>query len=314
MSDNLILNGADDPSTFSFQDTTPIQATGTTTPDPDKQFNADWDTAQQRYRAAVNSGYSEADAAQLYLNPVKDKWDILKDVPETMKRQAAAEMDQAQQAFVVGAQSGYKANDSENIYLKPTLAKWQAASKLPDSSSDSEEGLARQFLANPAMQKEQSDAYSAIANRENKQSVVEAHPTLLVTPGYKTNWRAIYNMGLRENDAASKEKQIADAKEAAAEDPEKVIFGTMDKAKKFSLTVPPQIQQAAQQLIDKTTNSPAIGAQPPVSFRPTAPAAQPATAMSPKDKVAMAQKISADHPDWTKQQVLMAVQKMSGAQ
>jgi hypothetical protein len=36
--------------------------------------------------------------------------------------------------------------------------------------------------------------------------------------------------------------------------------------------------------------------------------------MSPKDKVAMAQKISADHPDWTKQQVLMAVQKMSGAQ
>jgi hypothetical protein len=88
----------------------------------------------------------------------------------------------------------------------------------------------------------------------------------------------------------------------------------MDKANKFSLTVPPQIQQAAQQLIDKTTNSPAIGAQPPVSFQPTAPAAQPATAMSPKDKVAMAQKISADHPDWTKQQVLMAVQKMSGAQ
>ena len=315
MPNNLILTSADDPSTFSFQDTTPAAPASNTPPDTDKLFNAEWDSAQQRYRAAVNSGYSESDAAQLYLNPVKDKWDTLKDVPESMKRQAALEMDKAQQAFVDGAQSGYKANDSENIYLKPTMEKWQAAAKLPDASSNAEYNLERQFEANPAMRREESDTLDQISKGSDIRDAIEAHPTLLVTPGYKTRWNARYNSALRQDEstaaAAAKEKQVADAKEAAAEDPEKVVFGTMDKAKKFSLTVPPQIQQAAQQLINKTTNSPAITAQLPTTV--TAPIKQP-IAMSPKDKVAMAQKISADHPDWTKQQVLMAVQKMSGAQ
>ncbi len=46
--------------------------------DEASQYQAEWQAAQQRYIAGVNAGYSDADASQMYLDPVKQKWDILK--------------------------------------------------------------------------------------------------------------------------------------------------------------------------------------------------------------------------------------------
>lgn len=303
-----ILTGAADPSTFSFQDNTP----GAAPPPPDsaKLFNAEWDSAQQRYRAAVNSGFTEADAAQLYLDPVKNKWDILKNVPETMKRAAALDLDQAQQAFVKGTQAGYKAGDAENIYLKPAEQKWQAAASIPDESPEMK----------AENQKDAAGFLTTVRNGYDPTQVMQDVPEKLwKIPGFQKQWVAAASAGqkLRQEEAATeaKAKTAADAKEKIADDPEKYLEDTFKMATKFKMNVPPQIADAATKMLASRTNFPTMGSQQPVSFQPS-PDAAPATAsLKPKDKVTLAQKISADHPDWTKEQVIMAVQgKLRGAQ
>ena len=68
---NLIVTGADDPSTFSFRDTT---STATAPPpDSDKLFNAEWDAAQQRYRAAISDRRYAESAAKDQLAAL-DQW------------------------------------------------------------------------------------------------------------------------------------------------------------------------------------------------------------------------------------------------
>lgn len=100
------------------------------------QYMADWQTAQDHYRAGVNAGYSEQDAAQMYLDPVKDKWNILKTVPPALQPKASQELDAAHQSFLNGMQAGYKQDDSENIYLKPEQMKWSAVADLGKNQGD----------------------------------------------------------------------------------------------------------------------------------------------------------------------------------
>jgi hypothetical protein len=50
------------------------------------QFDADWQKAQERYQAGVSGGYTEADADQLYLAPIRAKWKIIQASPETFQR------------------------------------------------------------------------------------------------------------------------------------------------------------------------------------------------------------------------------------
>jgi hypothetical protein len=50
------------------------------------QFDTDWQKAQERYQTGLNSGFSEADAEQLYLAPIRAKWKIIQASPETFQK------------------------------------------------------------------------------------------------------------------------------------------------------------------------------------------------------------------------------------
>jgi hypothetical protein len=304
----LILSGAGDPSTFSFRDSTPQQPTAPSS--PEQQFQNEWDMAQQRYRAGINSGYNEDDADKLYLSPVRDKWEVLKDVPDAMKPGAAKELDAAQAAYLKGVNSGYKPADAGKIFLKPAEEKWIAAASLPEKKKLT---IQQQFAASPehqyeAQQDEQS-ALSDIAGGKPVRKVIESYPLLLSMPGYSTRWNARYNSALNHDQTTA--TQALHEKTAAEKLAEKAASPDVLRAqvsKLFSSKVPPEMEpdKAARigQLENQITNSPAR-----VSF------SAPPEDMTKKDKVSLAQKIAADHPDWSKAQVILAVQgKLKGAE
>lgn len=128
MPQNLILTDPGNTDTFSFRDNTPAAPQAPT--DEASQFMAEWNQAQQRYRAGVAAGYSPNDAENLYLTPVENKWDILKKVPAPLRPQASTELDAAQVLFLKGVNAGYKPADSEKLYLNPAEQKWVASSSV----------------------------------------------------------------------------------------------------------------------------------------------------------------------------------------
>lgn len=317
---NIIVSGADDPSTMSFRDTTPAPSGA---PSEQQQFLADWNAAQQRYRAGVNAGYSDADAADLYLAPVKNKWDILKSVPETMQKTAGAELDAANKAYVAGVNAGYKPEDAQNLFLKPQEQKWVAAADVPDKKKLT---LTQQMGANPVKQYEaQQDEQSAlnkIAAGRPVKKVIEEYPLLMSMPGFSTRWNARYNAALAHDQtqaaAALKEKAAADKAEEKSQLPA-ALLGQASKL--FKLTAPGQLptelsgalNENLAKVSSQLTNRPA--ATPPADAPAPAAAAPPTANLPAKDKVALANKIAAAHPDWTKEQVILAVQgKLKGAE
>lgn len=315
---NIIVSGADNPSTFSFRDTTPVSAPVEQT--EQQRFLADWNAAQSRYRAGVQAGYSDADAADLYLAPVKNKWDILKTVPETMQKTAGAELDAANKAYVAGVSAGYKPEDAANLFLKPQEQKWVAAADIPDKKKLT---IQQQAAANPVKQYEaQQDEQSALekiaAGRPVKKTI-EEYPLLLSMPGFSTRWNARYNAALNHDQAqaaaALKEKTAAEKAAEKASSPD-ALLGQASKL--FKLQLPPKLAGAQSnrlaQVSSQLTNQPTAAATPPQDT-PPAPVAPPTAKLPVKDKVALANKIAAAHPDWTKEQVILAVQgKLKGTE
>lgn len=249
----------------------------TTTPPPDQsqQFNSEWDQAQARYRAGVNAGYDPADADQMYLAPVRDKWDILKDVPATMRPQASKELDDAHLGFLKGIQSGYKAADAENIYLKPAQQKWVASSEIPQKKQMTEAELRAYYEQSPALKAEESDALQQIASGVPEKQAIEGHPALLTTPGYNTRWSARYLESAKAENTASKT-----AEKAAT--PEVVIPKLMSLyragSSPLATNLPPAVVSSMKQEIgnlqNQLTKAPARVTFPPPPS--TGTAAEPA--------------------------------------
>lgn len=52
-----------------------------------KQFQSEWEPAINHYQEAIKGGYSADDAAQLYLNPVQNKWTIEGGLQKTEEKQ-----------------------------------------------------------------------------------------------------------------------------------------------------------------------------------------------------------------------------------
>lgn len=265
MAANIIVSGADDPSTMSFRDTTPVSAPVKQT--EQQRFLADWNAAQSRYRAGVQAGYSDADAADLYLAPVKNKWDILKTVPETMQKTAGAELDAANKAYVAGVSAGYKPEDAANLFLKPQEQKWVAAADIPDKKKLT---IQQQTAANPVKQYEaQQDEQSALekiaAGRPVKKTI-EEYPLLLSMPGFSTRWNARYNQALttdqRTAAAALKEKTAAEKAAEKANAPDALLskaaklFGLRSPTSKLPPELKGELNDQLAQVSSQLTNRP----------------------------------------------------------
>jgi hypothetical protein len=259
MANNIILSGADDPATRSFADNTPAAAA----PDESHRYAAEWDAAQQRYRAGINAGYSEDDASALYLDPVKNKYQVLKDVPDQMKPAAAKELDEANVSYVQGVNSGYKPEDAQKIFLKPAQEKWVAAADtIPKMKQATEAATKLFFEKSPAMKKEEQDALDQLESGQPVAQVKFGHPMLLTAPGYGPRWSASFNQVGKTQGSDAREI----AKEAAAKEKVSSPDTMLTQASKlFKLEVPPDLQAVKNsrlaQLSSSLTNAPSMTPQ-----------------------------------------------------
>jgi hypothetical protein len=106
--------------------------------DISQQFDSDWSDAQELYRKGVDSGYSENDAYQLYLQPIRDKYKILESSPELMQNPARLEKfhneyDGSLDSFYnsISKGEGYKLEDAFGRYVRPVQEKWASGTRLP---------------------------------------------------------------------------------------------------------------------------------------------------------------------------------------
>ena len=225
-----------------------------TDPSVDQAFQSDWDTAQQRYRAGVNAGYSEEDADQLYLAPVRNKWDILKDVPPAMQSKAAQELNDAQVSFIKNVYAGYKPEDANNLVLAPVEQKWQAAADIHEPARP-----------DPLIADKVGALQEAGAGYDPIQ-VLNDHPRAIFSdPEYVKQFEAAALRGQKEKVAATTKAGEVAAKQ---NDPVQLFkeISTLGKLGDSSMTnAPAAVQDSLKQAIGKL-ESQVTGLQPRVSF------------------------------------------------
>jgi hypothetical protein len=255
------------------------------------QFIADWNAAQERYRASVNAGYDAGDAEQMYLTPVKDKWDILKSVNPSMRQQAASELDAAQLSFLKGMQSGYKSRDAQNLFLKPSQQKWQAASNV-------------QVPEDPMIERYKSGALTAIENGATIDSVMQAVPPPLledkkfVAELNSTAEKAFYKKQ-QANQREQKTGEKQDSPDALLAEYSKLGNTLKNSTKWFAGTdkLPDDVNQAIKDRMNQVASK--------------LPAA---IAKAGENQPSATDIISQQHPSWTAAQVQLAAEgKLKGA-
>lgn len=269
------------------------------------EYLNEWQQAQDRYRAGVNGGYSDADADALYLAPVRDKWSVLKSVPESLRTQASTELNDAHLSFLKGVQSGYKPQEAADLYLKPQLEKWQGASSFPDPKLPKTTKEVRDWYAqNPAMQDEESEAQAQIEDGVPVSEAIAGHPMLLRAPGFSSTWRPRFNSAVR-SDAAKVEKA------AQADTPEGVqskMFSLASKRKLFLPDAPIQkfFDKEMGGMENQLTNAPTIVREPNT--------ARGGFSVQSMPQLTDSDLVAEQHPDWTPEQVkLGAAGKLKGA-
>lgn len=291
---NIIATGPGDPSTFSFQDNTPAAPAPPAPPDQSAQFLAEWNQAQQRYQAGVAAGYTPDDASKLYLEPVENKYDILKKVPTSLQPQAAAELTAAQTSYVKGVQAGYTPGDAEKLYLNPAEQKWVASASVKTPPA------ADPLLAHKL------GAVQEVLGGIDPQKVIQAHPQQMFTdPKFVARFESAAEQ-------SQKTKQQTDAKSAAATTAAALKNSPINLLKDLntlaniaaSKNFPTNNQNDFQALKDqfgavenKLTNSPSEFGQ---SSRYTAQPPQSETSPISEDTIAK------QHPDWTPDQIKLA--------
>lgn len=371
----LILNGPDaDTSDYIWRDrpplVRPLQPTATDGQngpsgpggqDPRAQFAAEWDSAQQRYRAAMNAGYSAEDAAQMYLQPVQNKWDILKDVPAEQRQSAARDLDQAQQSFLTGIRSGYQPEDAANLYLKPSQQKWVAAAGVPESPTATAKQAQTQFeLVDQARQGKNNQgelesqvpvtfwnnpkfvaAFQTATQRAQadkaRRDAIAAKTSAPYTPAQAATSlnkiisleKARRSFGGSPTDLANS-NLVQQAESALQREYNQRAPVTFQPTPNTNAVPPPEPPPATTVLPSAswftphatrfTLSTPGQQADFGIQTPPAPPATQKVSANQPPKTATregardLATQISAEHPDWTKDQVILAVQgKLLGA-
>ena len=273
---------------FSFRDTTPKLPAQPM--DPAQAYSQEWDMANNRFRAAINSGFSEQDADQMYLAPTRNKFEVLKAVPDPMKAQAAKELDDAHISFLKGIQSGYHAADAGNMFMAPVLQKWASSGQVE--------------VADPAENYKQG-ALDMVAQGLNPQDVINANEkNIFSDPKFVAKFRQVATQAQhlkQQHEFTASERK---AKETAAEErrnaPEALIRKMKwlaDASKDPNMaSAPPEVLDAIKAEAKKLAAKLSANTGP-VQFQPTM------------------EDTAAEHPSWTPAQVEMAKQgRMRGAQ
>lgn len=152
------------------------------------QFESEWNAAQSKAQQAVSDGYSQEDASQMYLQPVRAKWRILQSSPSLLNNPKLRgkfdeEFDASTAQFQKNLQSYNKDGGGWAFEqsLQPTLQKWGTESQMPGVSSKIPEAARlryqsavheRDILLNKstlsdAQQKELEQSQATIAQFEN---------------------------------------------------------------------------------------------------------------------------------------------------
>lgn len=221
------------------------------------QYQAEWQQAQDRYRAGVNAGYDATDADQMYLAPVREKWNILNTLPISARAKASEELDKAHIDFLQGIQSGYKPQDAANLYLIPKLEEWKGAANVPTEKLPKTKAEVEQWYnSNPAMQDEASEAQQQISDGVPVRSAIEGHPMLLKAPSFSQTWRPMYESAV-QRDETSKAKV---AQDNTADGLTLKMFRLAQGRKNFLPEAPIQqfFNQRLGQLESQATNSPTM--------------------------------------------------------
>ena len=175
------------------------------------QFEQDWKQAQSRYQAGLDAGLDEKDAAQTYLMPVQQKWQIVQSSPTLQTdpqklNQFNKEFETANDTFLKNY-SDYNIDGGQAAAqgtILPTLQKWSIEGALPEKRPmipHTPEQINSWFQNNPAMQSEETDALSQIQSGTPETQAILAHPMLLKAPTFAPRWTA------RFLDAVQQEKQ-----------------------------------------------------------------------------------------------------------
>ena len=321
----------------------PPALTGTSTlaPDLSQDFDADWSKAQDNYKAAINGGFSAEDADRTYLAPIKAKYEIIRSSPSLLNNRAA--LNQFNSDFDSGVEAYHKAYNSysrdggdwaASQTIKPLLDKWTLKASLPAAALPTTTAQVTKFYANnPAMQAEQQEAQKQIQSGMSPVDVLTAHPTLLKYAPYRQQFEPIYRSALvqdRRNQAAVSAKENPPVENIVR------ARSLLQKAITDDPNMPPDVKKSYMDNIgaldeklkssvspDNSAPSLSPPAQPMQPSQPDdsglpdltgVPAPAPAAPVAPKDKVALANQIAQQHPDWTKAQIILAVEgKLKGA-
>jgi hypothetical protein len=177
------------------------------------QFEQDWKQAQSRYQAGLDAGLDEKDAAQTYLMPVQQKWQIVQSSPTLQTdpqklNQFNKEFETANDTFLKNY-SDYSSDGGQAAAqgtILPTLQKWSIEGALPEKRPlipHTPEQINSWFQNNPAMQSEETDALSQIQSGTPETQAILANPMLLKAPTFAPRWTA------RFLDAVQQEKEAA---------------------------------------------------------------------------------------------------------
>jgi len=272
--------------------------------DESAQYQAEWDQAQQRYQAGVNAGYSDADAEQMYIAPVREKWNVLKSVPDSMKQIASRQLDDAHISFLQGIQAGYKPEDSAKLYLIPKLEKWQGASAFAKE--------------NDPLVADKIGALGEVQDGANPQSVIQSHPAkIFADPKFEARFETAAHEAERERLKAAKkinDDQTAAETQPTPEELTKQLFSLAAGKKRFDQDAPIQqyFGQRMGEIEQQLTNAPSETA-PRVERVP--PLGQSGRYVpQPPPELTDADLVQQQHPNWTPDQVRLGVQgKLKGA-
>jgi hypothetical protein len=175
-----------------------------------KSFQEDWDRAQQRFTAGVKAGYTEQDASQMYLDPVKQRWtlaaanlakersDLTGDPIGQENRGAITKLldegQHAEELFHAGIKAGYTPEDSAAMHLSPFQQKWTAHAALPTPAkphriTQAEED--RYYANNKAMQDEAAALRTELKADPTSIEPYNRHPVLLE----HRPWRGMFYPG-----------------------------------------------------------------------------------------------------------------------
>lgn len=159
-------------------------------PSVESGFDQDWTAAQQRYASAITAGYDADDAKELYLDPVKQKYQILANVPPQQQKQAANELDQSRVNLFRNFESGYTLDDSKKMTTEPTQDKWEAAASI------------RQPAKPDPLIDEKVGALSEVAAGYDPQQVLQGHPRqIFADPEFVQKFETTADRGQRDRRA-----------------------------------------------------------------------------------------------------------------